>query len=167
MSQMYMTFDKDNRCIYSGTDITKAHEVLDGLTHGGYIVRRQESVINGKKRINNRIIYRKRGRPDFSLPNVKGFVKSNVIYVFVVLLVMAVMALIVGGTVSSYGSNAQTTEFTTNQAGSPRFQRNDTNDSAIKVVVDTSTGVEYMFLDGNLVMLRNQYGGALTVGEVG
>lgn len=58
-------------------------------------------------------------------------------------------------------------EFVTTQAGAPRFQRYETNDDGIEVVVDAETGVAYLMTGDGTTALVERDGEPLTIAEVG
>lgn len=58
-------------------------------------------------------------------------------------------------------------EFVTTQAGAPRFQRYETNDSDFDVVVDAETGVAYLVTGDGTTALVERDGEPMTIAEVG
>lgn len=58
-------------------------------------------------------------------------------------------------------------EFVATQAGAPRFQRYETNEDGLDVVVDAETGVAYLVTSNGVAQLVESDGEPLTIAEVG
>lgn len=61
----------------------------------------------------------------------------------------------------------KSTEFVTDQAGASRFQRYETNDDEVEVIVDAETGVAYLVTSHGVTQLVERDGEPLAIAEVG
>lgn len=84
--------------------------------------------------------------------------------IVVVVLVAAAWFVCFAGGATEHVASA---EFVTTQAGAPRFQRYETNEDCLEVVVDAETGVAYLVTRDGVTQLVGQGGEPLTIAEVG